>query len=442
VLTAHTLRRRLNLEVLLRVAAAPTWMAAAAFAGWRLLVGAFVPASAVVAVAAAGLAVVLRFRRAAWSASQSLVAVDRLADAGGLALALAEASGPQWEPVLASRLASARPPLLSLARPALAILLALGFAVTSALVPRPVRQVPPIQAAAESHVDAAELKAEALKAEEPLDAALLAELERLKQEAESGRFDSADWAALDAVNEALDQAAAQRNNDLAQAEAAAQKLAQALDAKADDEAEQRAKEQLEIALMKLDQGVASSGQPTESGAASNPAAAEAKPGTKPKTGADAKQLAQALAKRREALEKAEGSGLSKYQKGSLACAEGEGQGSGYSHDHSYADGTGEPGSGAPTRGPGAAPVTFGPQHPIDPDELKAEALAKDKRERTPDELEGMRAVAPKPGDPASKGTLGAPAAGPDGLVPGAAPLAPRHRDLVKRYFDRKPGEKR
>ena len=418
MLTAHTLRRRLNLEVLLRVAAAPTWMAAAAFAGWRLLVGAFVPASAVVAVAAAGLAVVLRFRRAAWSASQSLVAVDRLADAGGLALALAEASGPQWEPVLASRLASARPPLLSLARPALAILLALGFAVTSALVPRPVRQVPPIQAAAER-------KAEARKAEEPLDAALLAELERLKQEAESGRFDSADWAALDAVNEALDQAAAQRNNDLAQAEAAAQKLAQALDAKADDEAEQRAKEQLEIALMKLDQGVASSGQPTESGAASNPAAAEAKPGTKPKTGADAKQLAQALAKRREALEKAEGSGLSKYQKGSLACAEGEGQGSGYSHDHSYADGTGEPGSGAPPRGPGAAPVTFGPQHPIDPDEL-----------------EGMRAVAPKPGDPASKGTLGAPAAGPDGLVPGAAPLAPRHRDLVKRYFDRKPGEKR
>ncbi|MBI5546921.1 MAG: hypothetical protein HY901_23815, partial [Deltaproteobacteria bacterium] len=396
-----------------------------------------------------------RFRRARWTRSQALVALDRAAGAGGLGLALAEVDAPPWQPLLSEKLAAAHLPPRELGRPLVAILLAAAFAVAALLVPRHVGLVPAIQAAAESHVTDAELKAEALAAEEPLDAVLQAELERLRQEAESGRFDAADWAALDAVGEALDQAGAERAAQLAQAESAAHQLGEALDRNAGGEAEQRAREALEDALMALgaeklggqEEKANPSGEAGQQGAATAGEKAgepkQGKPGT-PKTGADAKELAKALAARRQALEKGAGTtGWSKSQQQGSGGKQGQsmyGQGHGLGEGQG-SDGKGEYGSGSPTRGPGAAPVTFGPQHPIDPDQLQAQALPKGEGD-DPSDLEGIRPMAPKPGQAGPSGTLGAPAAGPDGLVPESAPLAPRHRDLVKRYFDKKnPGGK-
>jgi len=398
-----------------------------------------VPFAAAIVVALTMVVVALRFRRAAWTEGQTLVALDRASDAGGLALSLAERDGPEWRQELEEKLANAHAPQLVVARPLTALAFAIAFAIVSVLLPRPVTIVPPIQEAALSHVQEAALKAEALKAEEKLDATLQAELERLKKDAESGRFDAADWAALDAVAEALDQSAAQRAQELASAEAAAQKLAHALDSKAGDEAEQRAKEELESALANLDKS-GTGGESAESNEAAQSGEANNKAGEM-KSGANAKALAKALGERRAAMQKGAGAYAS-LEKG-LAPNDGNAQSpKGYVHEHGESKGnSAESGVAAPTSGPGAAPVTFGPQHPIDPDELKEQGLNKNDK-GDPTELLGLRKVAPKPGQEGASGTIGAPAAGPDGLVPGAAPLAPRHRDLVKRYFQSKTGEKK
>ena len=445
MLTARSLRRHLDLEVLLRVTAAPAWVAAAAFAAWRLLVGIQSPVAGAAAAAFALAAVALRFRRDAWTERQALVMLDRAAGAGGLALSLAEASGPQWQEALAQKLASAQLPPRELGRPALAILGAAAFVAASLFLPRYQRALTPIQTAAESHVSAAELSAEKINQEEKLDPALLAELEKLRRQAESGAFDASDWAALDAANEALEQAASEKASDLAQAEMAAQKLADALDSKAGDEAEQRAREQLDDALAQVGEPgdgqegekgekgqKGEKGEKAQAGEAGQAAAGkqgEGKKGTgkakDTRSAAQARELAKALAARRQTMEGCSGS----------KPGEGQGQSSTYgeSHDHSESSGEGQTGQGGTSRGPGAAPVTFGPLHPIDPDRLLLDQLEKN-AEGDPSELEGVRKVAPKPGDPAAGGTLGAPTAGPDGLVPEAGPLAPRHRDLVKRYF--------
>jgi UPF0716 family protein affecting phage T7 exclusion len=437
VLTARSLRRHLDLEVLLRVAAAPAWIAAAAFAAWRLLVGLQIPVAGALAAAFALLAVALRFRRNAWTERDALVLLDRAAGAGGLALSLAETSGPQWHQRMAQQLAAARPPPRELGRPALALAGAAAFVALSLLLPRYQRALTPIQTAAESHVKAAELAAEKVAAEEKLDPALLAELEKLRQQAESGAFDASDWAALDAVNEALEQAASQQASDLAQAEMAARKLAEALDSKAGDEAEQRAREQLDNALAQTGEqrgdeegekgAAAQAGQPGK-GKPGEGKKGTAGKGKTTKTSAQARELAQALAERRRAMESCSGGRYGQGEDG-----QGQSSKSGESHDHRESDRADQPGSGAPTRGPGAAPVTFGPLHPIDPDKLLLDQLEKN-AEGDPSELEGVRKVSPKPGEPSEGGTLGTPAAGPDGLVPETGPLAPRHRELVKRYF--------
>lgn len=440
MLTAPSLRRHLDVEVLLRVAAAPAWVAAAAFAAWRLLVGMQVPLAGALAALLALAAIALRFRRNAWTEKEALVILDRAAGAGGLALSLAETAGPGWQDEVDRRLATAKPPERELGRPSLAIAGAAAFVAVSLLLPRYERALTPIQTAAESHVKAAELAAEKLAQEEKVDPALLAELEKLEQQAESGAFDASDWAALDAVSEALEQAASEKASDLAQAEMAAQKLAEALDSKAGDEAEQRAREQLDDALAQMgEQGDGQEGEkgdPAQAGQAGE-AGQQGKEGADKKgtgkaktarTAAQARELAKALGARRQAMEQV-GMRYGQSDQGSMT-----GSSDGESHDHGEATGS-ETGQGAPTRGPGAAPVTFGPLHPIDPDKLLLDQLEKN-AEGDPSELEGVRKVAPKPGAPSAGGTLGAPAAGPDGLVPEAAPLAPRHRDLVKRYFDR------
>lgn len=439
MLTAPGLQRHLNLEVLLRAAAGPAWSAAGAFAAWRLLVGAWVPAAAVLAAGGALAATVALFRRSAWTRDQALVALDRAAGAGGLALTLAETPSPQWEPILDQHLAQATLPPRSLGRPALTLIGAAVFAVAAALAPRPVARLLPLQAAAQSHVADAAQAAEAVKAEALLDASLQAELERLAKEAQSGSFDASDWAALDAVAEALDQAASQRASDLAQAEMAARQLAEALDAKAGDEAEQRAREELESALAQL--GSSGAGEQAET-APANPGPGQAKPGEgKPGSGqgrsaADAKQLAEALAARRSALEKGSGSQrLARSAQSGQGQGQGKGQGQGEGKGQGQGQSTsdGKTGQGGPSRGPGAAPVTFGPQHPIDPDQLLLQELDKN-AEGDPTELEGIRRVAPKLGEADRGGSVGAATAGPDGLAPESAPLAPRHRELIKRYF--------
>ncbi len=442
VLTVRSLRRHLDVEVLLRASAAPAWIAAAAFAAWRLLVGIQVPVAAGVAAAGALVSVALRFRGSAWTERQALVLLDRAAGAGGLALALAETRGPEWQEALARKLVAAKLPPRELGRPALALLGAAAFVAVSLLLPRYERTLTPMQTAAESHVQAAELIAEKYAQEEKVDPALLAELERLRQQAESGAFDASDWAALDAVGEALEQAASEKASDLAQAELAAQQLAETLDSRAGDEAEQRAREQLEEALAQLgeqDGGQeGEEGEPAQAGQQGRPGQqgqqGQGKPGTarNTRTSAQARELAEALSARRKAMESCSGG----------RSGQGEsGQGQRSTYGESNESGAGQTGQAGISRGPGAAPVTFGPLHPIDPDRLLLEQLEKN-AEGDPSELEGVRKVAPRPGQAGPGGTLGAPTAGPDGLVPEAGPLAPRHRDLVKRYFDSSAGPAR
>jgi len=448
VLSAAQLRRHLNAERFVRNSVAPVWTAAAAFAAWRLLGGPHVPFAGAILAMGAVVATLVLHRRTRWSESDARILLDRLAGAGGLSLALAEVPGPEWEPVLESRLALAKLPPRDLGKPLGILAGAAVFCVVAMLLPKPIARVASPHAAASSHVAQAAEKAKPLEEENALEVALAAELERLKQEAEEGHFDASDWASLDAVNEALSQSAAQRAADLAAAEAAARDLADALSERADEETKTEAQEALENALTRL-AGYKSGGQEL-SGNEAQQAMAELKAKmasqSPEQAAAAARAMAKALEARRQAVEKGQAQ-PAQYASGSRGRqgqrqGSGQGQGQGKEGQGEGKEGEGDkPGSGGISRGPGAAPLTFGEEVPVHAERLSIAQL-ESPAPGDMGQLIGMTLGAPVPGEGAPTPSLGTAAAGPDGVGPESAPIAPRHRDLVKRYFGQDRGGRR
>jgi hypothetical protein len=459
MLTARRMQRHLNLEVLLRTVPAPAWSAAALFAAWRLLVARGVLVAGVVFVLAAAAVALLRFRRGAWSQSAARVALDRAAGAGGLVLALAEARGPEWQERLAPMLRAAALPRRALAGPAAATAGAIAFAVVAALAPLPHAQVAPVQTAALAKVEDLAAQGEALAREGALAKELAAELARLEQDARAGRFDAADWAGADALAESMAQAAGRRAQDLSNAAEAAENLARALEQGTAAEQQARARQALEQALMAM-AGREVDGRPGGDGAQAR--AQQMASGAR--GAADARALQEALARRSFQVVRSQGkSALVSYDftPGAGAARQaapgidvpGNGQGPRASGEGKMGDGAecaggkdgdgrgkGEVGRGGVARGPGAAPVTFGEPTPLELERLQADALPPNPNDEQ-GALTGISAVAPEV-KPGAAGPPGAAASGPEGLGAHAAPLSPRQRSLVKRYFEPRAGETR
>lgn len=452
--TAARARRHLNRGVLLRAAVVPAWAAASIFGVYRLAIG---PWSLVVGLAAlliaAGVAA-WRFRRHAWSNDEAAVVLDRAAGAGGLLLALAERPDPRWQQQLAPKLVDVSLPRDPLGRPALALAGALAFAAITGALPEARPPVRPLQSAAASRVDALDHQAEPLAQEQVLPETLAEELARLREEARTGSFDAADWEASDVVESALSDAAAARESALAEAEAAARELEQALEKAADAEAVARARDALEEALAQLSEQSrrAEGGEPSQAAAeASEAAAAQAE---LVQTAADARTMAEALEARRQALERAfeRQQGMAKGPRGEPGDGgPGQGQGEGDQGEGSggqsgseqgeamgEGDGASEPGIGAPTRGGGIAPVTFGEEVKVQADRLRLEALPPGEDD-VADQLLGIERHAPQTPESYSPTAPGAAGDGADGVGPNRTPVPPRHRELLRRYFD--PGGK-
>lgn len=463
MLTERALRRRLNAELALTLLPWPVWGAAGAFAAGRVV-------SAAVSVWALGLGVVggvvwvvWQVRRRGWSEDQAAVMLDRLAGAGGLLLTLREVPARAWEPSLDARLATARAPSMKVGRPLLVALAGVAFAVAASFVPARAVPKPAVQAAAESRVDSLVLDREALAAEQQVPAAIDAELARLHEELAASRFDATDWEAADAVRESMERAASEQAGRLDDAARAAEALAQALDQGSQAEGAAREREELERALTELGDGEqGGSGQkPGEQGQQGQQKQGQGQQGQQgegeqgqqaqrqnaqegqgsgsegdrsgPKDSKSARELRDALDRRREQLAKRFG--------------EGQGQGNGRQQARSgQRPGQGPGGNGRggePGQGPGHGdapdtPLRFGEESKFQKDRLAYEALPKGRGGEDSGRLWGMQGVAPKatPDAPIVDPVGGV--AGADdtpGLREGLAP--PRHRATVRRYFDAK-----
>jgi hypothetical protein len=221
-------RRRLDTEVLLNRAVPFAWVAACAFVGWRLLVQRGAGIVGAVLLAATLVSTWLSGRRHGVSDEEAAVVADRLANAGGLLLTRLERAIGEWELGLNQRLHDLAPPPIEVRRPLVLLALAMLFVAAGLVVPLPERLARPSNAAAQTRVERLEDKVAALAKEEPLDQAVLDELQRLKEELENGSFDAADWEAADALDRQLDREASEAAAELARAENAAKKLEEAL----------------------------------------------------------------------------------------------------------------------------------------------------------------------------------------------------------------------
>jgi len=166
------------------------------------------------------------------------------------------------------------------------------------------------------------------------------------------------------------------------------------------------------------------------------------------SGAQAEQLRRALEQRRQQLSNSFGQG--KPQSGSSARspppsgqtprqggAQGEGSGgkaldpSGKGHlSHQV-----NPSAG---HGPGSdTPLVFGDDAEMDPNRLKFEALPKGQGGEA-EELYGLKAANPSTArQPLSPGTSSGAASGAQAPGNGEAPMLPKNRALIQRYFDTK-----
>ncbi len=491
--TAARARRHFNRGVLLRASVIPAWAAASLFGIYRLAIGPFSLLVGGVALLLALGFLLWRFRRLAWTTDQAAVLLDRAAGAGGLLLALSERPDPRWSERLTPKLQKVDLPREPVRRQAAGIVGAFCFAAVALAFPEAQPPARPLQNAAESRVNALDEKAELLAEENALAENLAEELARLQEEARSGSFDAADWEASDVVESALSDAAASRESALADAEAAARELEAAMESNAGVEELARAKEALEDALASLgdsssasEQGDSKSGegQKSETGEAgqqeqageqgqsgqqsgqqkqsgqqgekgSGQQSGQKQSGQKQagnmKSPADAKAMAESLQKRREALQQAfnRQQSLAQSQKSSRPKGEKQSGGQCPHSDHSAAqcpnagqgegESEGESGSGAPTRGGGVAPVTYGQEVQVQAERLKLESLPQSEDEQA-DQLLGIERHAPRTPDAYAPTAPGVTGSGADGVGPRQAPVPPRHRELLRRYFD--PGEKR
>lgn len=176
------------------------------------------------------------------------------------------------------------------------------------------------------------------------------------------------------------------------------------------------------------------------------------------SGNQADQLRRALEQRRQQLSNSFGQGNrssgSRGQQGqqqSNQQGQGQGQGSQRGHGKEPGQGAGSPGldPNAPghasrqvdpsaAHGPGGdTPLVFGDDAEMDPERLKFEALPKGNGGEA-EELYGLKAANPRAGrQPLNPGTSNAPAAGDQAPGPGEAPMLPKNRALIQKYFDTK-----
>lgn len=114
---------------------------------------------------------------------------------------------------------------------------------------------------------------------------------------------------------------------------------------------------------------------------------------------------------------------------------GDGEGSEGQGSQGHASRGVSKGAGA-GRGGESQPLVFGDQAEMDPERLAFEPLPQGKGGDEPDELWGLQAAEPlrRAGPAGAGGAQGTRAQGDATAGPGAAPLLPRNRDLVKRYF--------
>jgi hypothetical protein len=442
-------QRRLTAMAWAEAAIVPLWAAATACVALRLLVRGAMPWALPVCLAAGGVGWWLRARGRRVSLPHAAVLADRSAQAGGLLLTCLERPAGEWELAVNQFAQAVKPPPLPWRRPAAALAGAVLFLVAGLLLPLPPLTVRPPNAAATSLVTAVQAQAEALAREEPLGAPLEEELRRLAEEAAGGRFDAADWEAVDGVEQRLAERAAEAGAELAGAAEAARELEEALGAAGGAEGAALEREALERALMALGQGTPSKGG--EGPDAQGEADAQARAAAQQAAGGNLDQIAdlrQTLERRQNQLGQQFGQGASgkpgqgagqragaSGKKASPGAGEGEGEGEGEGPSgHASRGAQKGPGAGV-GRGGESQPLVFGDEAQMDPDRLKFQPLPPGQGGEA-GELWGLRAAEPrKDGVPVAPGAVRGTSASGD-AAPGhsTAPLLPRNRELVKRYF--------
>ncbi|QQR43708.1 hypothetical protein JKA73_32600 [Myxococcus xanthus] len=484
-------QRRLNAVAWAEAGIVPMWATATACVLARFLLrGAFVWALPPLLAMGLG-AWFWRARSRRVSLEQAAVLADRSANAGGLLLTRLERPVGDWELAVNQFAGGVKPPDVKWRRPAAALAGAVLFAVAGFLLPLSAPRGRAVNAAAAAKVAAVQAQAEALAKEEVLEEAVEEELRRLAEEVSEGRFDAGDWEAADALEKRLAEQAAEAAAQLAQAAEAARALEDALGAAGGAEAATREREALEQALMALEggssddaEGTGESGAPRESenGEAAQADAtrasgqgtqgAEGQQGTEGSRSARARasgspdqiaSLREALERRRQSLENRfdsnsrNGSNSQARRQGSGGQNSGQGrQGQGQGQSGRGGEGEGQSGAGegqsnsgqqghasrgvrkgaGVSRGGGSQPLVFGAEAEMNPERLAFEPLPPGQGGDEGEELWGLRAADPRrrAGPAGPGGAQGTQARGEATAGPGAAPLLPRNRDMVRRYF--------
>ncbi|XXF77211.1 hypothetical protein P2318_29785 [Myxococcaceae bacterium GXIMD 01537] len=453
-------QRRLNAVAWAEAGLVPVWATATACVLARLLLRDMAVFVIPLALGLGALAWVRRARARRVTLAQAAVLADRSAEAGGLLLTRLERPVGEWELLVNQHARAVKPPPVRWRRPVGALVGALLFLVGGFLLPLPAWRSPPVNAAAAAKVASVQAKAEALAQEEALGEPLEAELKRLAEEVASGRFDAADWEAADGVERALETRAAEAAAELARAAEAARELGEALGAAGGAERAAREREELEAALMALghDGQEGSAGREGSQGGPEGQEGAEGRAGQGGKVPDSPAQLADlrgSLERRQKALERrfgqqgtgtGEGEGEGEGQgsegrarrpgrEGQGRGREGEGEGHpGESQGGHASRGVGE-GKGGVGRGGDTRPLVFGDEARMDPDRLAFKPLPQGHGGESA-ELWGLKAADPRvlEGRAPAGGARGTGARGDATAGHGAAPLLPRNRELVKRYF--------
>lgn len=460
-------RRRLNAVAWAEAGLAPVWAAATACVLIRLLLREYTVFVLPVPLALGAAWWVRRARARSVSLTHAAVLADRASGAGGLLLTRLERPVGEWELLVNQHARAVRPPEVRWRRPVGALLGALLFLGVGFLLPLPARGPRSVNAAAAAKVAAVQAKAEALAKEEALGTPLDEELRRLAEEVAEGRFDAADWEAADALEEKLDSRAAEAAAELGRAAEAARELGEAMGASGDAERAARERESLEEALMALGHdgaegakgqaGGADGGTGTGTGSEASQGAQAGNAGQQARGSPDQlADLRQSLERRQQALEQRfgqgqqgngqqrEGNGREGGQgaragrqgqggkEGQDGQGEGQGQGQQQSGHASRNVRKGEAGAG---RGGESQELVFGGEAEMDPERLAFKPLPQGQGGESA-ELWGLKAADPQ----ARQGRLPAGAAQGTGARGDAtaghtaAPLLPRNRELVKRYF--------
>jgi hypothetical protein len=475
-------QRRLNAVAWAEAGVAPVWAAATGCVVARLLLREAAPWVLPLPLLGAGVWWYLRARARGTSLAQAAVLADRSAGAGGLLLTRLERPVGEWELSVNQYARAVKPPEVRWRRPAAALLAALAFLVGGFLLPLPARRAGRLNAAAAAKVAAVQAKAEALAHEEPLGAPLEEELARLAEEVADGRFDATDWEAADSLEKSLEARAAQAAAELAAAAEAARELEDSLDAASGSEAANREREELERALLAL-------GDPTQAGAGEgaepppDKGTGESNPGESGQQGSDeggqqasgkgsgdggtgsaqagrqgsgsgqtpasrdgVANLRQTLERRQQALQQRFGQGSERTAnrprqqgqgQGQGQQGEGDGQGQGQSQGH--ASRQVRPGEAGVGRGGESQPLVFGDEAQMDAERLAFQPLPQGQGGEA-EELWGLRAAEPvtRQGPAPAGGGQGPGARGEATAGHSGAPLLPRNRELVKRYFGGEP----